>query len=153
CERLGAPPVWVGVAGRMAPILHGQMQRYSALDDDALFAEALAIGGSPEHVAAIPELRARFLRVVRADLALLESYEAAPDRALLGCPVTAFAGTSDQCAPPTTMRPWARETRGEFHQRLYAGGHFFFLGQPFAGFVRDVVREIAPHLAARVHSA
>jgi medium-chain acyl-[acyl-carrier-protein] hydrolase len=148
CGRLGAPPVWVGVSGRVAPILQAQTRRLNVLDDATLLAEVSALGGAPEHVFEIPELRERFLRIVRADIAVLESYQPARGRPMLGCPVTAFAGTSDDCAPPIAMRPWVRETRGEFHQRLYAGGHFFFLGPAFAHLTRDIVREIEPYLEA-----
>ena len=149
CESLGAPPVWVGVSGRVAPTLQAQTRRLSTLDDASLLAEVIALGGTPERVGEIPELRAHFLRVVRADIAVLDSYQPAPDRAALGCPVTAFAGTSDVWAPPMTMRPWARETRSAFHMRLFAGGHFYFLGPALAGFTRDIVREIEPCLDTR----
>jgi len=149
CEKLGAPPVWVGVSGRVAPTLQAQTRRLSTLDDVTLLTEVIALGGTPERVGEIPELRAHFLRVVRADIAVLDSYQPAPDRAALGCPVTAFAGTSDVWAPPTTMRPWARETRNAFHMRQFAGGHFYFLGAAFAGLARDVVREIEPCLDTR----
>jgi medium-chain acyl-[acyl-carrier-protein] hydrolase len=148
CERLGAPPVWVGVSGRVAPMLQAQARRLSDLDDEAILAAVLALGGMPERACEIPELRAHFLRVVRADIAALESYQPAPDRAPLGCPITGFAGTTDVWAPPTTMRPWARETRNDFHLRLFDGGHFYFLGQAFPGFTREIVRELETHLDA-----
>jgi medium-chain acyl-[acyl-carrier-protein] hydrolase len=152
CERAAAPLLWVGVSGRVAPTLQAQTRRLSTLDDDALLAEVAALGGTPGRVGEIPELREHFLRVVRADIAALESYEPAVDRPVLRCPVTAFAGTSDVWAPPTTMRPWARETRSDFHLRLFEGGHFFFLGPAFAHFTRDVVNEISSCLDAGVAS-
>jgi surfactin synthase thioesterase subunit len=145
CERLGAPPIWVGVSGRVAPTLQAQARRLSDLDDAALLAAVLALGGMPERAFDIPELREHFLRVVRADISVLESYQPAADRPALGCPITAFAGTTDVWAPPTTMRPWARETRNDFHMRLFEGGHFYFLGQAFLGFTRELVREIEPY--------
>lgn len=150
CERLGAPPIWVGVSGRVAPSMQSHTRRLTTLDDPALLSELLALGGTPERLAELPEFRERFLRIVRADLSAVESYDPAPGRPLLGCPVTAFAGTSDAWAPPTTMSGWARETHGRFHQRLFSGGHFYFLGPAFAGFTRDIVREIEPCLAARI---
>lgn len=145
CESLGAPPVWVGVSGRVAPALQAQTRRLNDLDDATVLAEVIALGGTPGRIGELPELRDRFLRIVRADLAVLDSYRPAPDRAALGFPVTAFAGSSDVWAPPAAMHPWERETRGEFHLRLYAGGHFFFLGPAFAGVTRDIVREIEPY--------
>jgi medium-chain acyl-[acyl-carrier-protein] hydrolase len=150
CERLGAPPVWVGVSGRVAPTLQAQTRRLSTLDEASLLSEVFALGGTPERVADIPELRDHFLRVVRADIAVLESYRPAPDRAALGVPLTAFAGTSDIWAPPTTMRPWARETRSDFRLREFAGGHFFFLGAAFPGFARELVGEIGPYASSPV---
>ena len=148
CETLGTPPIWVGVSGRIAPALQSQARRLSDLDDDALLEAVIGLGGMPERVRDIPELRKHFLRVVRADIAVLESYQPTPDRAALGCAVTAFAGTSDVWAPPTTMRPWARETRDDFRMRLFEGGHFYFLGEAFPGFTREIVREIEPYLGA-----
>ena len=150
CERLGAPPIWVGVSGRVAPSLQTQTRRLTTLDDESLLAELLALGGTSDRIGEFPEFRERFLRIVRADLSAVESYHPATGRELLGCPVTAFSGTSDTYAPPTMMRPWARETRGEFHQCLFAGGHFYFLGSAFPSFTRDIVREIEPCLDARI---
>jgi surfactin synthase thioesterase subunit len=149
CERLGAPPVWVGISGRIAPSLQAQAPRLSAMDDDALLTELIALGGTPAHIRDMPELRDRLMRIVRADIALLESYAPAPGRAPLGCPITTFAGRDDVWASPAAMRPWALEARGGFHERVYPGGHFYFLGPAFAGLTRDVAREIAPHLDAR----
>jgi medium-chain acyl-[acyl-carrier-protein] hydrolase len=148
CERLGAPPVWVGVSGRVAPALQAQTRRLSTLDDETLLSEVLALRGTPERICELPELRERFLRVVRADIAVLESYQPAADRVPLGCPVTAFAGASDAFAHPATMLRWSEETTGEFRLRRFAGGHFYFLGTAFAELAGAVVREIEPHLQA-----
>jgi surfactin synthase thioesterase subunit len=153
CERRGVPPVWVGVSGRVAPILQGQTRRLSTLDDATLVSEVLALGGTPERLNEIPELRDHFLRVVRADISVLESYRPAPDRSALGVPVTAFAGTSDVWAPPTTMRPWAKETRSDFRLREFEGGHFYFLGSAFPEFARELVREIEPYAGGLTRSA
>jgi surfactin synthase thioesterase subunit len=146
CEQRGAPPVWVGASGRVAPTIQAHARRLSLLDDETLLAEVIALGGTPDRLGEIPELRAHFLRVVRADFAALESYQPAPQRAPLSCPLTAFAGINDTLAPPATMRPWARETSNAFHLRLFAGGHLYFLGPAFAGFTAEIVREIASHL-------
>jgi medium-chain acyl-[acyl-carrier-protein] hydrolase len=146
CQGLGAPPVWVGVSGRVAPTLQAQTQRLSLLDDASLLAEISAMGAMPDRVGEAPELRERLLRIVRADLAVLESYQPVPGRAALDCPMTAFAGTSDAWAPAATMRLWERETCRDFCQSVFAGGHFYFLGPAFARVTRDIVREIELYL-------
>jgi len=73
CEGLGAPPVWVGVSGRVAPSLQAQARPLNTLGDAALLAEIRALGGTPERIDELPELRERFLRIVRADIAVLSS--------------------------------------------------------------------------------
>jgi medium-chain acyl-[acyl-carrier-protein] hydrolase len=148
CARIGMPPVWVGISGRIAPCFQADAPRLSAMDDAALIDALIALGGTPAQIRDMPELRDRLMRLVRADIALLESYAPAPDRASLGCPLTTFAGRDDVWARPAAMLPWAHETRGQCHQRVYPGGHFYFLGPAFAAVTGDVVRDIAPHLAA-----
>jgi surfactin synthase thioesterase subunit len=151
CEQRGTPPVWVGISGRVAPSEHGSTPRLSAMDDATLLAELFALGGTSSRAQEVPELRARLLRVVRADIALLESYAPPADRALLGSPMTTFAGTGDVWAAPAAMAPWSRETRGTCQPRLYPGGHFFFLeaahGASLASYTRDIVGEIERALA------
>jgi surfactin synthase thioesterase subunit len=148
CERRGASVVWIGISGRVAPSLQGQTRRLSDLSNDELLAEVLPLGGTPVRVVEHPELRAHFMRVVRADIAVLESYRPEPQRAALRCPVTAFAGATDAWAPPTTMRLWARETSNAFQLLTFEGGHFYFLGSTLTSVARAIVREIEPHLDA-----
>jgi medium-chain acyl-[acyl-carrier-protein] hydrolase len=90
---------------------------------------------------------------VCAGLAVLESYQPVPGRAALDRPMTAFAGTSDEWAPATTMRLWERETCREFHQNVFAGGHFYFLGPAFARVTRYIVREIELYLETTARHA
>ncbi len=153
CQELGTPPVWIGVSGRIAPVLQAQAPHLSQLGDDELLAELIAMGGTPERINEHPELRARLLGLVRADIDLLESYRPAPGRPQLRCPMTAFAGRDDVWAPPLAMLSWARETTGELRKRLYPGGHFFFLGPAFAEVTRDLVRELSPLVPAEEPSA
>ncbi len=150
CEAIGAPPVWVGVSGRIAPGQQAETRRLTSLDDATLLSEILELGGTPDRLAELPEFREHLLRIVRADLGAVESYQPAPGRPRISCPVTAFAGNADTWAPPPMMSGWVRETYGRFHQRLYSGGHFYFLGPAFPGFTRDIVRAIEPCLAAQI---
>jgi medium-chain acyl-[acyl-carrier-protein] hydrolase len=156
CEQLGTPPVWVGISGRIAPAFQAMAPKLSALSDDALLGELISLGATPDRIQHMPELRDRLMRIVRADIALLESYHPATDRAPLGCAVTMFAGDGDIWAPPSAMLAWAAETRGEFTQRVYPGNHFYFLGAGFAPLTRDLVADIAhyaPRGAAEIRAA
>ncbi|MFI5758406.1 thioesterase II family protein [Streptomyces sp. NPDC051569] len=140
-EREGHPPIWVGVSGRVPPS-HQPVTRLSALDDEGLMREMVAMGGMPERVSEIPEFVERFLRIIRSDLRAAESYEPAPDRVPLSCPLTVFCGTDDAWAAPSAMSGWSRETRYEPRREVFPGGHFYFLGAALEGFARTVTGEI-----------
>jgi surfactin synthase thioesterase subunit len=88
------------------------------------------------------EFREHFLKIVRSDLAAADSYKPAPDRVPLACPLTAFGGTTDPLALPEMMHSWMLETRGSFQQSLFPGGHFYFLGPAFPGFMHELVAEV-----------
>lgn len=144
CEQRGTPALWLGISGRIAPRLQHLAPRLSAMSDDTLLSELFALGGTPTRAQQVPELRARLLRIVRADIGLLETFAPSADRAPLSCPITTFAGTADIWAPPSQMEPWTHETVGATRARHYPGGHFFFLEATcgLAHFARDIAAEI-----------
>lgn len=144
-RRLSAshhPPVWVGVSGRPAPAAPGPRPRLSRLGDGQLFATLVALGGTPARLREAPELREQFLRVVRADLAAVESYRPRPGRAPLPCPLTVFGGITDPWAPPASLPAWEAECAAHVRQCLFPGGHFYFLdgSGALAGEIRTEVR-------------
>jgi surfactin synthase thioesterase subunit len=146
----GREPVWLGVSGRMAPAFHAQSRhRLAELTDVELMAELFAMGGLPEQAATTPEFKERFLATVRADLRAVDSYRPDPDRMRLSCPITVFGGTSDAWAPAPTLGAWAAETTGGFRQRLFPGGHFYFLGAMFETLATEIVTAVAAALAAQ----
>lgn len=144
---LGTPPAWVGVSGRAAPDEFGLPGRggarraLSLLDDESLLTELTPLGGIPQQLADEPEILARFLRTVRADMIAVDSYFPDPDRSPLLCPLTAFGGLSDAWVPPAALEGWSAETLGSFRLRLFAGGHFYFLGGRLRSFARELIDE------------
>lgn len=144
-EHVGMPPVWVGVSGRIAPGFQAlSRRRLYELDDEALLRTLISMGGTPEQVRRVPEIRDRLLTTVRADLRAADTYQPAPDRIPLSCPVTAFSGDRDEWAPPASMPAWARETSGDFAHFSFPGGHFYFLDDGF----RDLGRQIGESIGA-----
>ncbi|GAA1943657.1 thioesterase II family protein [Kitasatospora viridis] len=121
-------PVHLFVSAREAPQHHrgGAVHR---LDDDALCAELLRLGGSNAAALAIPELRELVLPAVRADYRLIENYPATPS-GLLPCPVTALIGREDGELTEREAAGWARWTRAEFDLEAFPGGHFYLTEQP-----------------------
>jgi surfactin synthase thioesterase subunit len=142
CESFGAPPIWLGVSGRVGPAHRLKRRRLHELDDDALLRELLELGGTPAQIAETPEFVAQLLRTARADLAAVASYAPAVDRPKSRFPVTAFAGTSDPLAPPFAMRCWEQETNASFRLRQFSGGHFYFLGGALAALTQTIISEI-----------
>ena len=137
-QSLGVPPAWICVSGRAPPDRQcGAVQHLHELDDDALLRVIMALGGTPDRLLQLPDLRERFLRLLRADLAAVGSYEPASEREPLRCPLTVFSGAQDPWAPAATMSAWERETTGEFRQHLYSGGHFYLLGPHLVEFTQE----------------
>lgn len=145
CQR---PPLWLGVSGRVAPAAQGlPLPRLSRLDDASLFAALLRLGGIPEQLADIPELKDMFLRLVRRDLEAVDSYQPEPDRIPLPCPVTAFGGLADPSTPPETLTGWELETTAHFRQCFFPGGHFYFFAAEGADLAREIRIEVRAALS------
>jgi surfactin synthase thioesterase subunit len=142
-HQKNSPPSWVVVSGRAAPSFQGHLRsRLYELDDDSLLNELLSMGGTPDRIQDSAAFVEHFLRVARADLRAVDSYSPHPDRQPLSCPVTVFGGEADPRAPLHMLGAWSRETTGELHQRLFPGGHFYFLGEAFSQFARHLVEEV-----------
>lgn len=139
----GVRPSWVGVSGRAAPA-HRVAEDYTLPEftDAELLSRLTEMGGLPDRLDELPEFRDRLLRLVRADLRAVASYRPDPDRKPIAAPLTAFVSTDDAWAPLAEIGAWARETAGEFRQRVFSGGHFHFLGESFATFTGALVQEI-----------
>lgn len=123
-RRTGRGPQHLIVAGCRAP---HRIPKHWALpsDSDALVEEVdVRYGAVPPEVRAEPELLARFVPILRADLELAAAYTSAPGRPL-SCPITALTGTDDRTAPPPEARHWASHTVGPFATAVLPGAHFF----------------------------
>lgn len=142
-QELGHPPVWLGVSGRCAPTHHTRsLRRLYELDDRMLTDELVALGGLPPALVEVPELLERFLRSVRADLRVLDSYFPRPDRPRLSCAVTAFGGREDPLAPVDGLPGWQAETAGRFRLRQFPGGHFFLLGAGLHDLAHGIITDV-----------
>lgn len=137
----GRPPLWTGVSGRVSPGYRTR-RRLSELNDADLLEQIRAMGGLPPELDEVPEFVARFVRLTRADLRSVESYGPPAGREPLSCPLTVFCGTDDLWAPPAAMSGWSAESRHGARRRVFDGGHFYFLGDAFPGFTRELVAEV-----------
>lgn len=120
----GTPATHLFVAARRAPQL-GVETMTRGLSDEA-FARVMGqrYGGIPQPILDDPDLLRYFLPIIRADIALLESYayrEAPP----LPCGITALGGERDPRVSRDCLQQWSLHTTAGFELRQFPGGHFF----------------------------
>ncbi|HWV57188.1 MAG TPA: alpha/beta fold hydrolase [Longimicrobiales bacterium] len=118
-------PVWLFVSGRRGPRLPDPDPPLRELSDTAFVDRILArYGGIPDEILRHRDLLELLLPGLRADIAALETHKYRPGE-LLGCPITAFGGTSDDRARPVELAAWRTETTGPFDLKFFPGDHFY----------------------------
>jgi medium-chain acyl-[acyl-carrier-protein] hydrolase len=115
-------PLGLFVSSSAAPSLERTIRGWDG-PDDALIGYMVDMGGTPTQVLEDPDLLARLLPVLRADLTVLSTHIFQPD-APLEVPIVAFAGAGDEEVPPARMEPWGIETAAGFSLEIVDGGHF-----------------------------
>jgi acyl transferase domain-containing protein/acyl-CoA synthetase (AMP-forming)/AMP-acid ligase II/surfactin synthase thioesterase subunit len=122
-RRRGMPaPEALVVSGCGAPGRGGG--RLHLQPDDAFVRELEEAFGVPGQALRDPGMAASLLPVLRADIALLETYAPAAEPPL-AIPLLALGGTEDPLAPPQSVSAWRAQAAGPFRQRSFAGGHMF----------------------------
>jgi medium-chain acyl-[acyl-carrier-protein] hydrolase len=100
--------------------------------DDTTFLTELAERTGSEQIALLqrePELRSVFLPILRADIAMAETYRPASVQPLT-CPVIAVGGDSDPGISAADLDGWRRFGGQGFHQAVWPGGHFCVFEEP-----------------------
>ena len=82
------------------------------------------LNGTPEELLADDELMTLMLPVLRADFAILETYEYR-DEPPLDVPITVFAGQRDRTVPPAAVSGWRTQSTRGSQVRIFPGDHFF----------------------------
>ncbi|MEU8843648.1 alpha/beta fold hydrolase [Streptomyces roseus] len=99
------------------------------LDDEAVLAAVLDLGGTDRALAEEPELVDLLLPAIRGDLEAVESYLAGPET-VVACPITVFTGRTDPKVRPAHADAWRRHTLASCDTRVFAGDHFYFTAEP-----------------------
>lgn len=146
CElvRRGFPsPLHLFVSGSRPPHLYGAESKHT-LDDASLRAMVHDLGGLAGDGFLADAFLDRRMPVLRADLAVCETYRWQP-QPLLAVPMTSFAGAADPIATPAQMNGWRDYTSRSFVSRTVPGNHFFLSGDALArvlGQLRDDLRRL-----------
>jgi surfactin synthase thioesterase subunit len=143
----GPEPLRLFVSGSVGPRLPRVGRGDSTLPDDEFIHRVTGMGGTPAAVLNNPELRELLLPIIRSDFAWGDRYAYVPGP-LLRCPITAFAGTTDQEATQPQVATWEKETSGAFRLRVVEGGHFF-LHTRLPEIVDAMARDLHPTVPER----
>jgi medium-chain acyl-[acyl-carrier-protein] hydrolase len=141
-RRRGDPlPEQLFVSASRAPRLTRFAEPLHALPDTD-FVDAIArLGGVAPALLNDPELLSLALPALRADLALVETYEYRREEPL-ECAISLFGGTADRVVELDVLEAWADETAAGASLRLVAGDHFYLVKPERAAFLSALAREI-----------
>jgi len=117
-------PVKLLVSGSAAPQHRGPPMPLHTLGDRQLVEVLKEFNGTPQQVLENHELMQLMLPVVRADFAMLQSYEYRPG-VVLNTPIQVLAGRSDPHTSLEQTSGWAKETTSTCATQWFDGDHFF----------------------------
>jgi len=146
-ERAGAPgPVHLFASGRRAPDVPSRQRDLHALPDGEMIADLKELGGMPQALLDHPELMQLLLPLLRADLALTETYTPTPG-ATISAPITAYTGAADGKVAEEDARGWERHTTAGFALRTFPGDHFYLFAERDR-VIQSLTADLRPLVAA-----
>lgn len=140
----GREPACLILSGLRAPDRLQGEPRYTGLEDGRLRAALAAMGGTDRQILEDPELWEIFRPLIRADLAICDTYTY-QNAELLSCPLVVYGSRGDFGEDDTALRPWRAHTTGPFAARMFPGDHFYFNAWPEA-LVADLVNRLYEHV-------
>ncbi|MFI7383807.1 thioesterase II family protein [Streptomyces sp. NPDC049813] len=123
-SREAVPPVWVGLSGAAVPGSGPDRAQRHSWSRERLTAFMRRLGGTPDSVFAMPDVLDVMMRVLRDDLAIVDTYRRHPGPPL-HVPVSVFTGQNDPVAPPGAAAPWSEQTTARTTTHSWPGGHFY----------------------------
>lgn len=125
CEwaRRGCPPLGLVLVGCRAPHLPRLTPQIHHLPEAEFVGGLRAFSGTPPAVLADPRLLRLLAPMLRADMALAETWPPRPPSAL-EVPLVVYSGRDDATAPPPAVAAWARYARAGFTAHHLEGDHF-----------------------------
>jgi surfactin synthase thioesterase subunit len=124
-RRQGQPsPEQLFISAHRAPQLADAYAPIHQLADSAFLMRLQTLYETPPDVLDDPELVELYLPLMRADLAVCETYVYTPEDPL-DCPITVFGGTKDGSVGREELSAWSVHTRSCFNLQMFPGNHFF----------------------------
>jgi medium-chain acyl-[acyl-carrier-protein] hydrolase len=119
-----AMPVYQFFSGSNAPQITSPDPPIHELPDTELVEKLRRFNGTPEELLQNEDLFRVFLPILRADIALHESYQYVPGEPF-DCPISVFGGLQDSEVSRDKLAAWHIHTHGTFTLRMFPGDHFF----------------------------
>ncbi|MEI2579697.1 thioesterase II family protein [Scytonema sp. PRP1] len=123
-KQYGMNPRHLFISGRRAPEIPSPVASIHALNDNAFIDGLRHYNGMPEAVLQNTKFMELLLPTLRADFALVETYEYVPQPPL-NCPITTFGGLEDSTVNNGSLKAWRKHTHAAFTTEMLPGNHFF----------------------------
>ncbi|MDQ1744921.1 MAG: hypothetical protein QOE23_3260 [Pseudonocardiales bacterium] len=143
----GVAPRRLVLAGCAAPGLPRPTPPLAGLPAEELVSGLRRYGALPDEVVNSQSLLGLLLPMVRADLALAESWSARPARPV-AVPLTVLSGLADPIAPAAQCQQWQQLALAGFEHHPMPGNHFF-LHEQRAAVLALLAAGLAEHGAGR----
>jgi medium-chain acyl-[acyl-carrier-protein] hydrolase len=128
-RRIGhLPPVRLIVSGRPAPQLTATRPPIHHLPDADFLTELQRYNGIPAIVLENTDVMNIFMPILRADLAINETYIYQAE-APFEFPIVAFGGLQDIQVSQHAISGWHKQTTADFTLKMLPGNHFFLKDQ------------------------
>ena len=127
-RRGGATPAHLTLSARPAAQLPRSYEPVHELADDEFLEALRRLFAPPELAWSEPELMALMLPVLKADMAICDTYEYLPEPPLAS-DLLVVGGESDPSTSVESLGAWREQTSGRFALEMFPGGHFYLAAE------------------------
>ena len=123
-RKLGLVPELIIVSASNAAHIPDENPPIHDLPEPEFVERLRKLNGTPADALAEPELMKLYTPLLRADLAVAETYIYKHEHPLT-CPISAFGGADDPEVDFVNLVYWQQHTMANFSIRVFSGDHFF----------------------------
>lgn len=112
-------------SGRYPPHIQREDRMMHLLSEEEFVEEVLKLGGTPRELFADQELLNIYMKILRADYRMLETYSPSVRGDRFHYDITALNGNKDSMASVSEVSEWKHYTDSTFKLYEFQGGHFY----------------------------
>ncbi|XP_020895741.1 S-acyl fatty acid synthase thioesterase, medium chain isoform X2 [Exaiptasia diaphana] len=141
----GIEPMHLLISSASAPqVVRKSPRSIAEISNEQLADKIRNWGGTPQAILDNKEIMDISVRILRADLTLVENYRFIVEDSfvpVLSCPITCFDGKDDL----RDQEGWSEMTTGHFVRHVLSGGHFYFMkNQDNENQLVDIIKQSFP---------